>query len=73
MALTTASASGCGSFAISAAISSVSEVDESFTSSPSRSSDALTRLPLWPTATVRAVPCWTIGCAFTHLTPPVVE
>ena len=42
------------SFAISAAISSVSEVDESFTSSSSRSSDALTRLPLWPTATVRA-------------------
>ena len=32
--LTTASPSGCGSFAISAAISSVSEVDESFTSQP---------------------------------------
>ena len=49
MVLATASRSGCGSFAISAAISSVSEVDESFTSSPSRSSEALTRLPLWPT------------------------
>ena len=49
--------SGAESFAISAAISSLSDVEESFTPSSAscaRSADAFVRLPLWPSATVRA-------------------
>ena len=38
-----------------------------------RSSEALTRLPLCPSATVLARPCWTSGCAFAHALEPVVE
>ena len=41
--------------------------------SSSRSASAFTRLPLWPSATVRARPCWTSGCAFAHCDDPVVE
>ena len=33
----------------------------------------LVRLPLWPSATVRARPWWTSGCAFTQCVEPVVE
>ena len=31
------------------------------------------RLPLWPSATVRARPCWTSGCALAQAFAPVVE
>ena len=34
---------------------------------------ALTRLPLWPSATVRTRPWWSSGCAFAQALPPVVE
>ena len=70
----TASSSGRSSFAISAAITSLSEVDASRTpASSSRSSSALIRLPLCPSATVRARPWWSSGCAFAHAFEPVVE
>ena len=72
----TASSSGRSSFAMRAAITSVSEVVRSLTPlaiSSARSSVVLSRLPLWPSATVRAEPCWTSGCAFCQCTPPVVE
>ena len=61
---------------MSAAMTSVSDVVASATpssASSSRSPAALTRLPLWPSAIVRALPWRTSGCAFAHLTPPVVE
>ncbi len=64
------------SFAISAAMTSVSEVVESATpsaASSSRSSWAFVRLPLCPSVTTRARPCWTIGCAFVQCVEPVVE
>jgi len=38
-----------------------------------RSAAAFTRLPLWPSATVRTRPWWRRGCAFAHALPPVVE
>ena len=72
----TASGSGAGSRASSAAITSVSEVEASRTpaaSSSSRSGAGSTRLPLCPSATVRAAPWWTSGCAFAQRAPPVVE
>jgi hypothetical protein len=72
----TASSSGAGSFAISAAITSVSAVVASrwpAAASSSRSSAAFVRLPLWPSAIVRALPCCTSGCAFHHCDEPVVE
>ena len=76
IACATASSSGAGSFAISAAIISLSEVE--CTRMPcfaisSRSSAALVRLPLCPSATVRARPLWTSGCAFAQCAEPVVE
>ena len=64
------------SFAISAAMTSVSEVVESATpsaASSSRSSWAFVRFPLCPSVTTRARPCWTIGCAFVQCVEPVVE
>ena len=67
---------GRSSRAISAAITSVSEVEWRRTpssTSSSRSSLVFVRLPLWPSATVRAEPCWTIGCAFAQWVEPVVE
>ena len=76
IAFATASSSGASSFAISAAISSLSDVVPSGTPasrSSSRSCPTLIRLPLWPSATVRARPCWTSGCAFAHCDEPVVE
>ncbi len=76
IAFATASSSGASSFAISAAITSLSEVAWSVTPparSSSRSAVAFTRLPLWPSATVRKPPCWTSGCAFDHCDEPVVE
>ena len=76
IAFATASSSGASSFAISAAITSLSEVARSVTPSPcssSRSAVSLTRLPLCPSATVRALPCCTSGCAFDHCDEPVVE
>ncbi len=76
IAAATASSSGRSSFAISAAISSESDVDESrrpSAASWSRSSEALTRLPLCPSAIVRARPCWTSGWAFSQALEPVVE
>ncbi len=76
MVFATASTSGAGSFAISAAITSVSDVVESVipsAASSSRSSCVFVRLPLWPSVTVRVRPCWTIGCAFVHCVEPVVE
>ena len=39
----------------------------------SRSASAFTRLPLWPSATVRTRPWWRSGCAFSQAFPPVVE
>ena len=72
----TASSSGRSSCATSAAITSVSEVEERRTpraTSSSRSSAVFVRLPLWASATVRAGPCWTIGCAFVQWVEPVVE
>ena len=72
----TASSSGASSFPIRAAITSVSEVVRSVTPaavSSSRSSVALTRLPLWPRATVRARPWWISGWAFAQWVEPVVE
>ena len=41
--------------------------------SSARSSSTFTRLPLCPSATVRALPWWMSGCAFAHLFAPVVE
>src|SRR4029453_13265023 len=38
-----------------------------------RSSSVLVRLPLCASATVRAGPCCTIGCAFVQCVEPVVE
>ena len=61
---------------MSAAITSVSDVDLSrapSASSSARSSLVFVRLPLCPSATVRAAPCWTIGCAFAQCVDPVVE
>ncbi len=75
-AWTTASSSGAGSFAISAAITSLSAVVASrwpATASSSRSAAAFVRLPLWPSAIVRAAPCRTSGCAFAQSEEPVVE
>ena len=37
------------------------------------SASALTRLPLWPSATVRTRPWCSSGCAFAQALPPVVE
>ena len=74
--LATASSSGAGSFAISAAMTSVSELVRSripSAASSSRSVDAFVRLPLCPSVTVRARPCCTIGCAFVQSVEPVVE
>ena len=76
IAFAIAVSSGAGSFAIRAAITSVSEVVESNTPSAiscSRNASTLVRLPLCPSVTVRAVPCWTIGWAFVHCVEPVVE
>jgi hypothetical protein len=76
MAAATASSSGRGSRATSAAITSVSEVEDRRAPSrrsSARSSPVFVRLPLWPSATVRAGPCWTIGCAFAQCVEPVVE
>ena len=76
MASATASSSGAGLLAISAAITSVSEVVPRVTSSAlssSRSSAAFTRLPLCPSATVRPRPRWISGCAFAQRVEPVVE
>ena len=76
IAFATASRNGAGSLAISAAITSVSAVVASRCPPPassSRSSAAFVRFPLWPSATVRAEPCWTSGCAFHHCDEPVVE
>ena len=76
IALATASSSGASSPPISAAMTSVSEDDASGTPtscSSSRKAAAFTRLPLWPSETVRARPWWTSGWAFAHLVPPVVE
>ena len=64
------------SFAISAAITSLSDVEESVmpsSASSSRSAGAFVRLPLCPSATVRARPWWTSGCAFAQRVEPVVE
>ena len=62
--------------AISAAITSVSEVERIDTrraSSSSRRAAVFVRLPLCPSATVRP-PAWrTTGCAFCHTVEPVVE
>ncbi len=73
----TASASDSAGFsAISAAITSVSDVDCSRNPRPvswSRSSVVLVRLPLCPSATVRAAPWRTIGWALRHTVEPVVE
>ena len=56
---------------------SLSEVESSadplVPASSSRSSAALTRLPLCPSATVRARPWCTSGCAFAQCVEPVVE
>ena len=76
IAFATASSSGAGSFAISAAMISVSEVVASVmpsATSSSRSAAALTRLPLCPSATVRPRPRWISGCALAHCVEPVVE
>ena len=51
-----ASARGLSSFAIIAAITSLSDVDESGMPSSARSAAAFTMLPLWPSATVRVLP-----------------
>jgi hypothetical protein len=62
--------------AISAAMTSESELEASWTpssASSSRSSSAFVRLPLWPSAIVRARPWWISGCAFAHRVEPVVE
>jgi hypothetical protein len=62
--------------AISAAITSVSEVDCRRTRLPRsslRSSVVLVRLPLWPSAIVRPDACWTTGWAFRQAVEPVVE
>ena len=40
---------------------------------PRAARPAFVRLPLWPSAIVRALPCWTSGCAFHHCDEPVVE
>ena len=72
----TASSSGRSSRAISAAITSVSEVDVSrapAARSSERSSSVFVRLPLCASATVRAGPWWTIGCALAQCVDPVVE
>ena len=64
------------SFAISAAMTSVSEVVESAipsAASSSRSSWELVRFPLWPSVTTLDRPCWTIGWAFVQWVDPVVE
>ena len=68
-----ASVNGRSSFAISAATISLSEVEAKLPASSARSSPALIRLPLWPSATVRAVPWWRSGWAFAHAFEPVVE
>ena len=76
MAFATASGSGAGSCAMSAAMSSESEPETRRTPSAmssSRSSSRFTRLPLCPSATVRARPWWMSGCAFAHRFAPVVE
>ena len=76
IAFAVASASGASSFAMSAATSSVSDVVASLTPaarSSSRSSPTLMRLPLCPSATVRARPWWSCGCAFAQADEPVVE
>jgi hypothetical protein len=76
IAFVTASSSGASSFAIIAAITSLSEVARSVmpaARSSSRSAVSFTRLPLCPSATVRALPCCTSGCAFDHCDEPVVE
>ena len=65
-----------GSSATSAAITSVSDADSSLTPFPrssSRSSVALTRFPLCPSASCRAAPVRTTGCAFSQALEPVVE
>jgi hypothetical protein len=68
-----ASFSGRSSWAISAATVSLSDVDASRRARPSRSSSAFVRLPLWPSATVRAWPWCSSGCAFAQALEPVVE
>jgi hypothetical protein len=76
IAWATASASGASSLATSAAINSVSELESSLipaAASSLRNSEALTRLPLWPSATVCARPCRISGWAFDHCAEPVVE
>ncbi len=62
--------------AISAAMTSVSAVVAGrwpCSASSARRSAAFVRFPLWPSAIVRALPCWTSGCAFHHWDEPVVE
>ncbi len=76
IAFATACASGASSFAIRAAMTSVSDVERRVTpisASSARISSALVRFPLWPSATVRERPWTTIGCAFTQCVDPVVE
>ena len=65
-----------GWFAISAAITSVSEVECSRTRcsrSSSRRVVVLVRLPLWASAIVRPPACCTIGWALRQTVEPVVE
>ncbi len=76
IAFATACSTGAGSLATRAAITSVSDVVERrvpASASSSRSSAALTRFPLCPSATVRALPWWTSGWAFAQWVEPVVE
>ena len=59
-----------------AAIASVSEVAPRTIPSAERASRrfvVFVKLPLWPSAIVRARPCWTSGCTLAHAFAPVVE
>ena len=77
IACTAPSASVPGWFAISAQMTSVSDVERELarrcSCSSARSSFVFVRLPLWPSATVRPGRWATIGCEFIQCAEPVVE
>jgi hypothetical protein len=76
MACTAPSASVPAWWAMSAQMTSVSEVEASRTPWPcssARSSLVFVRLPLCPSATVRPGRWATIGCEFIQCADPVVE
>ncbi len=76
IACTAPSASVPGWFAMSAQMTSVSDVEASLmprSCSSARSSLVFVRLPLCPSATVRPGRWATIGCELTQCAEPVVE